>query len=119
MTSCFILGPEAVVPGPSRPRSGWPDQSSGVLQSPKTTTFSLPSSRDPQAVPSCLETIQRFAKAKGFSTSVARQLGFARRSSSRAVYQAKWLVYRSWRSNENHSISRPTLPKIWGLLVVA
>ena len=111
-SSCSILAPEAVVPGPSRPRSGRSDLSSGVLRSPETTTFSLPSSRDPQAVPSCLETIQLFTKAKGFSTSVAKQLGFARRLSSRAVCQAKWLVYHSWCRNESHSISRPTLPKI-------
>ena len=75
-SSCSILAPEAVVPGPSRPHGGRSDQSSGVSRS-KTTTFSLPSSRDPQAVPSCLETIQRFAKAKGFSTRAAKQLGFA------------------------------------------
>ena len=51
-SSCSILAPEALVPGPSRPRSGRSDQSSGVLRSPEITTFSLPSSRDPQAVPS-------------------------------------------------------------------
>ena len=109
--------PEAVVPGLSRPHGGRSDQSSCVSRSPKTTTFSLLSSRDPQAVPLCLETIQQFAKAKGFSTGVARQLGFARCSSSRAVYQAKWLVYRSWCRSENHSVSRPTLPKIADFLL--
>ena len=116
-SSCSILAPEAVIPGPSRPRGGRSNQSSSVSRSPKTTTFSLSSSRDPQAVPSCLETIQRFAKAKGFFTRVAKQLGFARRSSSRAVYQAKWLVYRSWCRSENHLISRPTLPKIADFLL--
>ena len=51
-SSCSILAPEAVVPGPFRPHSGRSDQSSGVSRSPEITTFSLPSSRDQQAVPS-------------------------------------------------------------------
>ena len=86
-------------------------------RSPETTTFSLLSSRDPQTLFSCLETIQRFTKAKGFFTRVAKQLGFARCSSSRAVCQAKWLVYHSWCRNENHSVSRPTLPNIADFLL--
>ena len=35
----------------------------------------------------------------------SKQLRIARRSSSRAVCQAKWLVYRSWCRNENLHIS--------------
>ena len=48
---------------------------------------------------------------------VVKQLGFARRSSSRAVYQSKWLVYRGWCRGAGHSISRPTLPKIADFLL--
>ena len=114
---CSILAPETMIPGPSRPSGGRSHQSAKVSRSPKTTTLSLPSSRDQQAVPSCLETIQRFARAQGFSPRVVKQLGFARRSSSRAVYQSKWLVYRSWCRSKDHSISRPTLPKIADFLL--
>ena len=92
-------------------------KSSSLSGSSQTTPFPLPSSEDPQAVPSSLETIKRFAKSKGFSSRVATQLGLARRSSSRAVYQAKWSVYRSWCRSENHSILRPTLPKIADFLL--
>ena len=74
---CSILAPETMVPGPSRHSGGRSNQSTKVSRSLKTTTLSLPSSRDPQAVPSCLETIQRFARAQGFSSRVAKQLGFA------------------------------------------
>ena len=79
---CSILAPEALASGPPGFGSGRSNQSSSLSRSSQTTPFSLLSSGDPQAVPSCLETIKRFAKSKGFCSSVAKQLGFARRSSS-------------------------------------
>ena len=77
----------------------------------------MSSSRDRQTVPLCLETIQRFARSQGFSLRITKQLGFARRSSLRAVYQSKWLVYRGWCRGAGHSISRPTLSKIADFLL--
>ena len=59
-----------------------------------------------------METIQRFVKSCGFSRHVARQTALARKPSSRAGYQAKWLIYRRWFTTEGHSISCPSLPKI-------
>ena len=59
-----------------------------------------------------METIQRFARSQGFSSHVARPASLARRSSSRAGYQAKWTVYRQWCRAEGHSISCPSLPKV-------
>ena len=39
-------------------------------------------------------------------------MSLARRPSSRAGYQSKWLVFRQWCRSERHSVSRPSLPKI-------
>ena len=72
---CSILAPETVVPGPSRPGGGRSHQSAELSRSLKPSTLSLPSSQDRQAVPSCLETIQRVARSQGFSSRVAKQLG--------------------------------------------
>ena len=83
-----------------------------VSRSSQTASFSSPLSRDIQAVPSCMETLQRFAKLQRFSSRVAKQVGLARRPSSRAGYQSKWLIYRRWCHSEGHSISRPSLSKI-------
>ena len=83
--------------------------SSGVL-------LPLVSSGSVQAVSSCLETIKRFTCAGGFSKRVAQQVSLARRPSSRAGYQSKWLVFRQWCRSEGHSISRPSLPKIADIL---
>ena len=58
-----------------------------------------------------METIQRFTRARGFSKRVAQQV------SSRAGYQAKWLVFRRWCRSEGHSISRPSLTKIADFLL--
>ena len=88
-----------------------------MLRPSQPTAVLLASSWDRQAVPLCLETIQQFARSQEFSSRVVNQLGFARRSSSRAVHQSKWLVYRGWCRSEGHSISRPTLPKVADFLL--
>ena len=115
-SNCSILSPETIVSGPPGSSGGRSHQSAKVSRS-QPTTLSLSSSRDRQAVPSCLETIQRFARSQGFSSRVVKQLGFAHRSSSRAVYQSKWLLYWSWCRGKDHSISHPTLPKIADFLL--
>ena len=88
-SNCSFLAPKALASAPPRSSGGRSNQCSSLSRSSQTTPFPLPSSGDSQAVPSCLETIKQFAKAKGFSSRVAKRLGFACRSSSRAVYQAK------------------------------
>ena len=77
---------------------------------PASVSTSLPGS--PSAQTSCLETLQRFTRAAGFSSAVAIQSSLARRPSSRAIYQHRWSVYRSWCRERGHSVSRPTLAKI-------
>ena len=107
-----VLAPETLVPGPSRSGGG-----SSCLASPKkrptsSTPFPSVPSKSPGASASCLETIRRFARHAGCSSKVARQLTFARRSSTSAVYQAKWGVYRKWCRELGHSISSPSVYKI-------
>ena len=46
-----------------------------------------------------------------------QEVVFTCRSSSRVVYQSKWLVYRGWCRGAGHFISRPTLPKIADFLL--
>ena len=107
-----VLASEAVVSGSSR-SGGRRSGRSSTVQGPSASA-SLPSvpSGSVQAVSSCLETIKRFTRAGGFSNRVAQQVSLARRPSSRAGYQSKWLVFRQWCRSEGHSISRPSLPKI-------
>ena len=107
-----VLASEAVVSGSSR-SGGRRSGRSSTVQGPSATA-SLPSvpSGSVQAVASCLETIKRFTRAGGFSKHVAQQVSLARRPSSRAGYQSKWLVYRQWCRSEGHSISRPSLARI-------
>ena len=111
-----VLASEAVVSGSSR-SGGRRSGCSPTVQGPSAPA-SLPSvpSGSVQAVASCLETIKRFTRAGGFSKHVAQQVSLARRPSSRAGYQSKWLVYRQWCRSEGHSISRPSLAKIANFL---
>ena len=101
-----VLAPEAVVSGALGAGGGRASGSASGQRSVEAASGSV------KASSSCVETIQRFVKAVGFSRHVARQAALARKPSSRAGYQAKWLVYRRWCTTEGHSISRPSLPKI-------
>ena len=106
-----LLASEAMVSRSAGSGSGRACGSSSVQRSAPAPLPSLPSG-GVQAVASCLETIQRFTRARGFSKRVAQQVSLARRPSSRAGYQAKWVVIRRWCRSEGHSISRPSLTKI-------
>ena len=91
-TDSSILASVALVPRSSGALGRWASCSSSVSRSTQTASFPPSSSGDPQAVSSCLATVQRFARAEGFSASVAVQVGFARRSSTRTNYHVKWSV---------------------------
>ena len=107
-----LLASEAMVSGSSGLGSGRAGGSSSVQRPSSSTALPSSSSGSVRTVTSYLETIQRFARARGFSKQVAQQAALARRPSSRAGYQAKWLVYRQWCHSEGHSVSRPSLSKI-------
>ena len=111
-TSGSTLGSASVVRG-SSPAVAGPSCSSAFQarpSAPASVSASLPGS--PSAQASCLETLQRFTRAAGFSSAVAIQSSLARRPSSRSLYQHRWSVYRSWCREQGHSVSRPTLAKI-------
>ena len=72
------LASEAVVPRSSGSGSGRSGCSASVQGSSSTTPLPSVSSGGVQAVSSCLETIQRFARARGFSKRVAQQAALAR-----------------------------------------
>ena len=107
-----ILASEAVVSGSSGSGGRRPGRSSTVQRPSASAPLPPVSSGSVQAVSSCLVTIKRFTRAVGFSRRVAQQVSLARRPSSRAGYQSKWLVFRHWCRSEGHSISHPSLPKI-------
>ena len=107
-----VLASEAVVSRSSRSGGRRFGRSSTVQRPSASASLPSVSSGSVQAVSSCLETIKRFTRAGGFSNRVAQQVSLARRASSRAGYQSKWLVFRQWGRSEGHSISRPSLPKI-------
>ena len=101
----LVFGPGPAVAGSS---SGPPVPS----RPPALASVSSSLPRSPSAQASCLATLQRFTRAAGFSSAVAEQASLARRPSSRAVYQARWSIYRDWCHSRGHSVSRPTLAKV-------
>ena len=107
-----LLAPEAVVSGAPRVSGGRASGSASGQGSVEPASLSSTTSGSLKASSPCLETIQRFVKSCGFSRHVAKQAALARKPSSRAGYQSKWLVYWRWCTSEGHSISQPSLPKI-------
>ena len=101
----LVSGSPPAVAGPS----GHSSRSSRP-PAPASVSTLLPGS--PQATASCLETLWWFTRAAGFYSAVAEQSSLARRPSSRAVYQLRWSVYRSWCHSLGHSVSRPSLAKV-------
>ena len=63
-----------------------------------------------------LTIVQQFMRSRGFFRRVAEQTALARRSSSRAGYQAEWLFSGGGVAQEGIPFSRPTLPEIAGFL---
>ena len=112
-----FLAPEALV---SR-SLGAPSGSScpSVYAEGSTQTAPLPSlsSEPPRATVDWFSYCERSARSLGFSSRVARQLAFCRRSSTLINYQAKWVTYRSWCRAHGHSISCPSVPKIADFLL--
>ena len=106
------LGPASLVLRPVPALAGPSGDSAGPSRPPVLASVSSSLPGSPSAQASCLATLQRFTKAAGFSSTVAEQSSLARRPSSRAVYQVRWSVYRSWCHEHGHSVSRPTLAKV-------
>ena len=96
-------------PGTSR---GYPGPS--AVPAKLTLAAPLPSFslEPPRASPDWVSYCQGTACHLGFSSAVARQLAFCRRSSTRMNYQACWSSCHDWCRRHGHSISRPTIAKI-------
>ena len=109
-----ILASEAVVPGHPGTPSGCPGPSTAPQGLAPATPFS---SEPPRTSHDWVSYSQRTARHLSFSSAVARQLAFCRRSSTRMNYQARWLAYRTWCRRQGHSISRPTISKIADFLL--
>ena len=89
-----VLASARMVSRPSSPVAGPSGCSASSSRPPAPASVSLPLPGSPQATASCLETLRRFTRAAGFSSSVAFQASLSRRPSSCKAYQLKWQVYR-------------------------
>ena len=107
-----VLASASLVSRPSSPVASPSGCSSSSSRPPEPASVSQPLPGSPQATPSCLESLRRFTRAAGFSSSVASQASLSCRPSSRKAYQLKWQVYRSWCHSHGHSVSRPSLSKV-------
>ena len=85
-----VLALEGLVPGPSRTVVRSSHSAATSKRSSKTASLPSLSSKSAYASADCMATIKRFARQAGFSSTVAGQLVFCRRQSTRLNYQARW-----------------------------
>ena len=107
-----VLASEGMVPGPSGTVIRRSHHTVKSKRSTKTAPLPPLPSKSAYASADCLATIKRFARQAGFSSTVAGQLVFCRRLSTRLNYQARWGTYRKWCREFGHRSSSPSIAKI-------
>ena len=107
-----ILASEGMVPGPSGNVVRCSHRTVRSKRSSKTAPLPSLPSKSAYASADCMATIKRFARQAGFSSTVAGQLVFCRRQSTRLNYQARWGTYRKWCRDFGHRSSSPSISKI-------
>ena len=107
-----VLASEGMVPGPSGTLVRRSHHTVKSKRSIKTAPLPPIPPKSAYASADCMATIKRFARQAGFSSSVAGQLIFCRRLSTRLNYQARWGTYRKWCRDFGHRSSSPSITKI-------
>ena len=107
-----VLASEGMVPGPSGTVVRRSRHTVRSKRSTKTAPLPPLPSKSAYASADCMATIKRFARQAGFSSTVAGQLVFCRRQSTRLNYQARWGTYRKWCRDFGHRSSSPSIAKI-------
>ena len=112
-----VLAPAVVVSRPLETSCRGSCFSATMSRSTPTAAFPSLPSEPLRASSCCLVTHQQSARHFGFSRSVARQLTFCCRKSTRVNYQAKWLTFCAWCRREGHLVSCPSLSKVSDFLL--
>ena len=107
-----VLASEGMVPGPSGTIVRGSHHTVKSKRSTKTAPLPPLPPKSAYASADCMATIKRFARQAGFSSTVAGQLVFCRRQSTRLNYQARWGSYRRWCRDFGHRSSSPSIAKI-------
>ena len=107
-----VLASEGMVPGPSGTVIRRSHHTVKSKRSTKTAPLPPLPSKSAYASADCMATIKRFARQAGFSSTVAGQLVFCRRLSTRLNYQARWGTYRKCCRDFGHRSSSPSIAKI-------
>ena len=107
-----VLASEGLVPRPSGTIIRRSHHTVRSKRSSKTAPLPPVPPKSAYASADCMATLKRFAIQAGFSPSVAGQLIFSRRLSTRLNYQARWGTYRKWCKDFHHRSSSPSIAKI-------
>ena len=108
---------DALVLGPSGPVSSGTAMSTTVARFTDTTVQS-DSSREPkEPESSCMAPRSTAIREQGFSEAVATRIEAPQRSSTRAVYEAKWAIFTRWCKDNQVDFRSPPLKAVADFLL--
>ena len=116
-TRRLVLAAKGVVSGAPESHCGSCGAPSFMPRLTQTAPLSSSAPEPPRAAPSCVATVQQFARHLGLSRGVANQLSLCRHQSSHHLYQHRWECYRAWCATWGHSVSSPTIAEIADFLL--
>ena len=109
VTHGSLLAPQAMVPGSSGAAGEGSVPPACVEGSSQTAPLSSFSPEPPRSSVDWVSYHERSTRRLGFSSRVAHQLTFSRRSSTHLNYQAKWVTCCAWCHHKGHSVSHPSI----------
>ena len=71
---------------------------------------------NPQPQPPCLVSRSEQLQEQAFSSEVAGRIAAPQRSSTRSIYQAKWVLFEKWCRENLVDVSKPSIKQISRLL---
>ena len=95
-SDCSGVAQHALVLGPSDHVQSGPYQSAHPAKSVDTTLQSDPSQKSDKSESPCMAPRATTMKEQGFSEAVATRIEAPQRRSTRAVYEAKWAIFKRW-----------------------
>ena len=106
------LARHALVLGSGASISG--NSASVACISNSTQTVKQPGVSQQSAIsqPSCLVSRSEQLQEQGFSTEVAERIAAPQRSSTRAIYQAKWALFEKWCRENAVDVSKPSVKQV-------
>ena len=108
---------DGLVLGPLRALNQATPQTTPVEVPVETTSQQVPPQEPGISQSTCLESRFQRGQPSGLSSTVENRVRAPQRQSSRAVYSARWTLFRTWCEQNQVDVSSPSIPRIADFLL--